>query len=683
MAAGDRLSSTASPSARAAEAVLPATSGERIHSLDILRGFALLGMFIVHFHVRSTEPGGLDDAVRVLIWRLVETKSHGTFALLFGAGFAIQLRRAGARGLPFGRIYLRRLAVLALFGIAAHAFFGFNVLFGYAVWGVALLLIRTWSTRALLVTALLSAISVPLYHLSYQAYLAIGGGSEAIEAAYQARRVVADGVSSAVDAAEAQESFKVLLAARLSHMAWFYRQPFFFMPGATLALFITGFLFVRHRVFEDTLTHTRLLAIMAAFGIVSWLAGNWLVDRWSLGALGLFFRDQWLTFTYVGAALSSPDPLAAPDRSPAPDRRCRPNGAHQLPAADRRARPAVQWLRDWPRQDQAGDRAGGRARVLRRRGASEHAVARPLPSRPGGVALADAHLRPDAAAAPSGLSLQGFRVSSPHSISRRFRGRFTMRLRGSIMPAALLLAAALPATVGTQTADEPATQGRTVRPVLRGTQYAVSSMKPEATAAAVRILEAGGNAFDAIVAGQAVLSLVDFASNGIGGDAQILLYDAKTRQVSAINAEGTAPRLATIEWYEKNNGAKLPDSDGLLAASTPGVVDAWYLLLDRWGTMTFEQVLQPAIETAELGFPLSEGLARGIAGSKKIRKYPTTMKVYLPTGVRPKREKSSRTRMLARLLKKLVEAEKQRSLQRPRGGFASGTRSFLSRRHRP
>src|SRR5262245_47367191 len=132
-------------------------ASERIQVLDILRGFALLGMIVVHFHDRSTEPGGIDDVLRTLIWRLVESKSHGTFALLFGAGFAIQLRRAEARGVPFAGRYLRRLLVLAMFGFCAHAFFGFNVLLGYAVWGVPLLLMRNWSTRLLIVTAVLSA----------------------------------------------------------------------------------------------------------------------------------------------------------------------------------------------------------------------------------------------------------------------------------------------------------------------------------------------------------------------------------------------------------------------------------------------------------------------------------------------------------------------------------------------
>ena len=75
------------------------------------------------------------------------------------------------------------------------------------------------------------------------------------------------------------------------------------------------------------------------------------------------------------------------------------------------------------------------------------------------------------------------------------------------------------------------------------------------------------------------------------------------KKVYSVNAEPRAPKLATIDWYEKNNGGKLPDSDGLLSGGLPGVVDAWYILLDRWGTMSFAQVLQPAIELAENGFP--------------------------------------------------------------------------------
>jgi uncharacterized protein len=280
----------------------PADLHQRIESLDVLRGFALLGMFIVHFHVRSTEPGGFDDVVRTLTWRLVETKSHGTFALLFGAGFAIQLGRAEARGDAFAARYLRRLVVLALFGFAAHAVFGYNVLLGYAVWGVPLLLIRSWSTRTLLVMAVLSAASVPLYASISTWLLELNGGSDAVVAAALARQAEAAAVNGGLQAAQAQDSYRVLLAARLRHMAWFHTQPFFFLPAVTLALFIGGFLLVRLRVFEHPRRHHPLLAALALFGFVSWLADNWLLPIVDVDGLGLV-RDQWLTFTYVAGAL--------------------------------------------------------------------------------------------------------------------------------------------------------------------------------------------------------------------------------------------------------------------------------------------------------------------------------------------------------------------------------------------
>ena len=130
----------------------------------------------------------------------------------------------------------------------------------------------------------------------------------------------------------------------------------------------------------------------------------------------------------------------------------------------------------------------------------------------------------------------------------------------------------------TQSPEDAAAQNRnkTTRPVIRGTQYAVVSMKPQSSQVAERILREGGNAFDAVVAGQAVLGLADFVANGVGSDAVILVYDAKTKKVYSINAEGTAPALATIDWYNKHaDGKSIPVNDTLLSASLPGVVDAW------------------------------------------------------------------------------------------------------------
>ena len=259
----------------------------RIPALDVLRGLALLGMFIVHVHANSTDPGGFDEVIRTLIWRLVETKSHGTFALLFGAGFAIQLRRAEERGGPFATLYLRRLAVLACFGFGAHAFFGYNVLLGYATWGLALLAMRTWSTRALAAMAVCSALSVPLYYF-------VAGGVNPMAAAE---------VNGALRAAEAQDSYTLLLVARLRHMAWFYIQPFFFLPGATLTLFITGVLFVRYRVFERASHYWPALTALATFGVVAWLCDNWLLPLVGVETGWGLLRDQWLTFSYVAVGL--------------------------------------------------------------------------------------------------------------------------------------------------------------------------------------------------------------------------------------------------------------------------------------------------------------------------------------------------------------------------------------------
>ena len=248
-----------------------------------------------------------------------------------------------------------------------------------------------------------------------------------------------------------------------------------------------------------------------------------------------------------------------------------------------------------------------------------------------------------------------------------------MRIRTLVC--AVMMFAAVGPLVSQDRPATPARSGRTMRPVIMGRQYAVSSMKHEATSAAVRILEAGGNAFDAAVAGQAVLSLVDPANNGYGSDAMVLVYDARAKKVFSINAGGPAPKLATIEWYNERYGGKLPVDDGLHAATVPGVVDAWFTMLDRWGTMTFRQVLQPAIETAEQGFPLPAGLARSM-GAAKLKKYPSSARLYMPDGKRPEAGAIFRNPDAARLLRKLVEAEGQSGTKDRRAGLRAARDRF-------
>ena len=124
-------------------------ASDRIVALDILRGIALFGMILVHFHqVMEIPSKGMEDLVGWTIWMGVESKAWATFAFLFGAGFAILMRRAEARGLRVVPLYLRRMLGLAVFGIAVQLLFGFKILIDYAIWGTALLFVRNWSTRS-------------------------------------------------------------------------------------------------------------------------------------------------------------------------------------------------------------------------------------------------------------------------------------------------------------------------------------------------------------------------------------------------------------------------------------------------------------------------------------------------------------------------------------------------------
>jgi uncharacterized protein len=300
----------------------PVTSHERIHALDVLRGFALLGMILVHFHERANgfhdlsgnARSAIEEAISWAIWLLVETKSHGTFAFLFGAGFAIQLRRAETRGASFLSRYLRRLMVLACFGFAAHALFGYNVLLGYAYGGLWLLVVRKWSMRGLLAAALVAAMIPSLFEIGRGCWEWARLGREGAVAASEARMESRGAAWEALEAAEDQPSYGVTLRGRLRNMAWFHRQPFFLLPGQTLCLFLLGVLALRSGILEDPRRRSRWIAAFMAYGMAAWAVGRFVLPLWEVDVavpgisgpvgrgLGLF-EDQWLAFTYIGGLL--------------------------------------------------------------------------------------------------------------------------------------------------------------------------------------------------------------------------------------------------------------------------------------------------------------------------------------------------------------------------------------------
>ncbi len=140
----------------------------------------------------------------------------------------------------------------------------------------------------------------------------------------------------------------------------------------------------------------------------------------------------------------------------------------------------------------------------------------------------------------------------------------------------------------------------------------VAASQPLAAQAGLDILKAGGNAADAAVATAAMLNVVEPTSTGIGGDCFALYWDAKSKTVSALNGSGRAPATASSQELHKLGYSRMPLYTGH-AVSIPGTVAGWSDLIERHGRMTLVDVLQPAIWTAENGYPVTEIIAGGWA----------------------------------------------------------------------
>jgi gamma-glutamyltranspeptidase/glutathione hydrolase len=198
----------------------------------------------------------------------------------------------------------------------------------------------------------------------------------------------------------------------------------------------------------------------------------------------------------------------------------------------------------------------------------------------------------------------------------------------------------------------------TTRPVIMGTRGVVTSGHYLATAAGFRILEQGGNAIDAAAAMCFALNLLEPQSNGIGGEVPTLIYSARERRAVAVCGMGWSPKAFTVAWC-REQGIDLIPGDGYLPACVPAVVDTWAVALARFGTMSFTQALQPAIELAESGFPLYEGLHQSLTANRRkyVELYPTTGEVYCPNGRVPEVGEILRNPAWANVLKLMCRGE--------------------------
>jgi gamma-glutamyltranspeptidase / glutathione hydrolase len=176
-------------------------------------------------------------------------------------------------------------------------------------------------------------------------------------------------------------------------------------------------------------------------------------------------------------------------------------------------------------------------------------------------------------------------------------------------------------------------------PLMVGAGGAVSSVDRDASQVGIEVLARGGNAADAAIATAAALGVTEPYSAGIGGGGFLVYYDAKTKKVSTIDGRETAPMSFTSSVFQNPDGSALvtqPVIDSGLSVGTPGTPALWDRAARRFGTWKLGQLLKPAEDLAERGFVIDQTFRDQTASNEaRFRKFPETVKVYLPGNALP------------------------------------------------
>ena len=173
----------------------------------------------------------------------------------------------------------------------------------------------------------------------------------------------------------------------------------------------------------------------------------------------------------------------------------------------------------------------------------------------------------------------------------------------------------------------------TYRPLVGGVHHVVASGHQLAAAAAYRILESGGNAIDAGVASGLALDVVQPQYTSLGGVAPIILHHAERNETVTISGLGRWPKAASIELFQQRYNGEMPQ--GIPRTVTPAAADAWLTALKLYGTMSFEQVVTPALELADEGFRVSRVLHEDLTGFGNVEtmlSWSATRETFFPDG---------------------------------------------------
>ncbi|HEU4668429.1 MAG TPA: gamma-glutamyltransferase [Arthrobacter sp.] len=209
--------------------------------------------------------------------------------------------------------------------------------------------------------------------------------------------------------------------------------------------------------------------------------------------------------------------------------------------------------------------------------------------------------------------------------------------RLAAVTAALAMSVTTGAIVSPASADERQTQKQ---PEATGYGGAVSTVDPEASAAAIEVLREGGNAVDAAVAAAATLGVTEPYSAGLGGGGYFVYYDAHSGKVSTIDGRETAPAdMPRDGFINPATGAPYPfrtQATSGMSVGVPGTPATWERALERWGSVSLEEALEPAIEVASRGFVVDATFQQQTQENKdRFQPFTSTSELFLPGGEAP------------------------------------------------
>ena len=199
--------------------------------------------------------------------------------------------------------------------------------------------------------------------------------------------------------------------------------------------------------------------------------------------------------------------------------------------------------------------------------------------------------------------------------------------------------------------------------------------QPLATQAAIDILKQGGNAIDAAIAANAVNTVVEPMSCGIGGDLFAIVWFEETNQLYGLNASGRSPKSLTLKKLKEMGYEKIPVR-GPLPISVPGCVDGWFELHKRFGSLPMEKILAPAIHYASAGFPVTEVIAYYWQRSaESLEEKPGFADIFMPGGKAPVKGEIFKNPALTNTLKSIAKVGRDAFYK---GSIAKEIESFVT-----